>query len=55
MCVFNVDDINTWSKFHQHFKRAICANILAPKITILCFEFDFFGTKVLAKKARVKC
>jgi len=44
-----------WCQFHQHFMRAFGTNILAKKITKLCFGFEIFSAKILAKNVRVKC
>jgi len=35
---FNVDEIDTWRQFHQHFTRAFFA--------FVCFEFGFERTLV---------
>jgi len=37
------------------FIQTFCANILAPKITKLCFGFEIFWHQNIGKKARVKC
>jgi hypothetical protein len=50
---FYVDEIDGWCQFHQHFTHAFFTDILAPKITKLCFGLLFFGAKILAKKAHV--
>jgi len=42
---------STWSWFHQHFMLEFWVDILAPKITKLCFGFDIFKTKISAKSA----
>jgi len=30
-CEWNVDGIDTWSQFHQHFISSFCSNIILPK------------------------
>jgi len=43
------------SQFHQHFMHTFCSNILAPKITKLCFGFEIFWCQNISKKVHVKC
>jgi hypothetical protein len=31
ICTINIDEIDYWCQFHQHFTRAFLANILVPK------------------------
>jgi len=43
-----------WCHFHQHFMRTFYANILAPKITKLCFGFEFFLRQNIGAKCVCK-
>jgi len=48
------------SRFHQHFTREFGANILGPifwrqKLQSCILGWKFFGAKILAQNARVKC
>ncbi len=38
------------SQFHQHFMHTFCSNILAPKITKLCFGFEIFWRQNIGAK-----
>jgi hypothetical protein len=43
-----------WCQFHQHFTRTFCDNILAPKITKLCFGFEIFWRQNIGEKSASK-
>jgi len=48
--ISSVHDKFVRSQCHQHFMNAFCANILAPKITKLCFGFEIFWSQNIGKK-----
>jgi len=48
-------DISYLSWIHQHFACTFCADILATKITKLCFGNDIFVPKMSAQNGRIKC
>jgi len=47
--------LEVWSQFHQLLTHTFCADILAPKITKLCFGFEIFWRQNIDKKACIKC
>jgi len=42
------------SRFHQHFTRTFCAEILAQKITKLCFGFEIIWRQIIGKISECK-
>jgi len=51
MCI---SSLTKWCQFHQHFKRAFCANILAPKNFKPNIQLCNFGHKNIGAKSTCK-
>jgi len=50
MCAYNVDEIDTFNEFHQHFTSSFCADILVPKN----YKEKLYLEKSLKKHFRAK-
>ncbi len=54
-CIFKAL-VKFWWNWHQELiSSAFCADILATKITKLCFGNDIFGPKMSAQNGCIKC